>query len=79
MTLISCLNAVFNWPQAWKVWRQRMTSGLSASSLWMLFVVQAGFTVHGWCLRDTFLSISGSIASCTTAFIIVGYYSFRSK
>jgi len=77
MSLTSLLNAVFNLPQAWKIWTEHTAAGLALSTSWMMLVVQVVFTFHGWLKRDRFLSYSGTAACSVTTLIILGQYTFR--
>ena len=76
---ISLLNVVFGWPQARKVWRSRDMSNTSALSMWLLIIVQWGFSANAWALRDWFMCSSGSLAGCCTAAILVRIYGVKHR
>ena len=71
MTLVSLVNVVFNWPQAWDLWHTRNVASISATSMWLLLFVQWGFSLSGWLKRDWFLNISCGLAGgCTTSILL---------
>lgn len=74
---ISLLNIVFGWPQARRVWRSRDMSNVSPLSMWLLLIVQWGFSTNAWAMRDWFMCVSGSLAGCCTASILVRIYGLK--
>jgi uncharacterized protein with PQ loop repeat len=69
--LVSIVNPLMTAPQLLQLWQTRETAGLSMSFLGILFFVQAGFSVHGFFLRDKFVMISNGLAAMMTLLTIL--------
>jgi hypothetical protein len=45
--------------------------------MWLLIIVQWGFSANAWALQDRFMCISGSLAGCCTAAILARVYGLK--
>jgi uncharacterized protein with PQ loop repeat len=75
--LVGIINPMFMLPQLLQLWTTRVTDGLSVITLILLFLVQAGFSTHGFFLRDKPLLISNGIAATVTFLVLVSTIIFR--
>ena len=64
--LVGVVNPAFMLPQLWQIWATRLTEGISIPTLVILFLVQAGFSAHGYFLRSSALLISNLAAASVT-------------
>lgn len=74
MTLISLINVIFGWPQAWGLWHTHDVAAVSALSMWLLLIVQWGFSINAWARRDWFVHVSSGLAGICTVAILVRIY-----
>lgn len=58
-------------PQLIQLWITRKTAGLSLIFLFILLLVQAGFSTHGFFTRDRFIMLSNGIAATMTVLTIL--------
>lgn len=75
--LIGIINPMFMIPQLVQVVTTQVTDGISVLTLVLLFLVQAGFSSHGFFLRDKPLFISNGIAASVTFLVLVFTLIFR--
>lgn len=68
--LVSIINPLMTLPQLIQLWVTRETAGLSLAFLLILLFVQAGFSTHGFFVRDRFIMISNGIAASMTLITI---------
>lgn len=71
VTIISIINPLVAIPQIVKLWQTGDAAGVSTLFLSLVFLVQAGFSLHGYFLRDRFLFISNGLAALMTVAAIV--------
>jgi len=70
VTIISVVNPLVAIPQIVKLWQDREAAGVSTLFLLLIFLVQAGFSLHGYFLRDRFLTVSNGAAALMTVVVI---------
>ncbi|HWB39148.1 MAG TPA: hypothetical protein VG604_02790 [Candidatus Saccharimonadales bacterium] len=63
---VSIVNPLMTLPQLIQLWQTHQTAGLSFAFLGILFFVQAGFSVHGFFMRDRFILSSNGLAATMT-------------
>ena len=64
---IGVINPVFMVPQLVKIWTTGDATSISISAVTLLIVIQSGFSLHGFFLRDKTLMISNCVAAIVTA------------
>lgn len=69
--VVSIVNPLMTLPQLIQLWATRETAGLSLIFLFILLFVQAGFSTHGFFVRDRFIMISNGIAAAMTLLTIL--------
>ncbi len=65
--VIGVINPVFMVPQLVKIWMTANATSISIPAMTLLIVIQSGFGVHGFFLRDKTLMISNCLAAVVTA------------
>lgn len=65
--VVGIVNPFFMIPQLWSVWTTHNVSGISVLTLTILFLIQSGFSIHGFFLRDRPLMWSNAAAALVTA------------
>lgn len=68
---VSIINPLMTLPQLIQLWETHETAGLSLAFLLILLFVQAGFSTHGFFVRDRFIMISNGIAATMTLITIL--------
>lgn len=63
---LTILNPCFMLPQLVRLWRTRKTEAISIATLIILLVIQWGFSLHGFFIRDNPLFITNGLAGLTT-------------
>lgn len=63
---ISVINPLMTVPQLIQIWRTHEVAGISLLFLLMLFVVQGGFALHGFFIRDRFVMGNNGLAATMT-------------
>ena len=76
--LVSIVNPLMTLPQLIQLWATRETAGLSLIFLLILLFVQAGFSTHGFFMRDRFIMVSNGIAAGMTLLTILSALYFQS-
>jgi uncharacterized protein with PQ loop repeat len=69
--LVSIINPLMTLPQLVQLWISQETAGLSLLFLGILLFVQAGFSLHGFFMRDRFIMTSNGIAAAMTLVTIL--------
>ena len=76
--LVGIVNPCFMIPQIWKIWASvGITEGISMAMLIILVVIQAGFSIHGFFLRDRPLMLSNAAAATVSALTTLSVLYFR--
>lgn len=76
--IISIINPLMTLPQFLQIWQTHQTAGLSLVFLSILFLVQAGFSLHGFFTKDKFIMGSNGLAAAMTLLTILSTLYFRS-
>lgn len=74
---ISIINPLMTLPQLVQIWQTHQTAGISMVFLLILFIVQGGFSLHGYFTRDRFIMGSNGIAAGMTLLTIMSVVYFR--
>lgn len=74
---ISIINPLMTLPQLIQIWQTHQTAGISMIFLFILFIVQGGFSLHGFFTRDRFIMGSNGIAAAMTLLTILSVVYFR--
>ena len=75
--IVSIINPLMTLPQLIQLWATHQTAGLSLTFLGILFLVQAGFSLHGLFTRDKFIMGSNGLAATMTLLTILSALYFR--
>ncbi len=76
--LVSIINPLMTLPQIIQLWSTREAAGLSFGFLAILFLVQGGFSLHGFFIRDRFIMWSNGLAATMTVVTIASALYFLS-
>jgi uncharacterized protein with PQ loop repeat len=74
--LVSIINPLMTAPQLLKIWQTGQTAGISLLFLLILFLVQGGFSLHGFFTRDRFVMGSNGLAAFMTLLTILSIFHF---
>jgi uncharacterized protein with PQ loop repeat len=66
-------------PQLFKIWETRDTEAISTLTLWVLILIQGGFSLHGYFIRDAPLMLTNALASGTTVSVILSTFYMRAR
>ena len=69
--IIAVINPFFMVPQFWQIVSTGVTAGLSLPSLLILILIQGGFAIHGFFIRDN--TILWSNTAATTMSFATGF------
>lgn len=73
---ISIINPLMTLPQLIQIWQTHQTAGISMIFLFILLVVQGGFSLHGYFTRDRFIMGSNGIAAGMTLLTLLSVVYF---
>jgi MtN3 and saliva related transmembrane protein len=73
------INAVFFVPQAWKIFRQKSSQGLSLVTYGGFNVIQLLMALHGYFHQDFGLMIGMSLSFITCGAVTIGIFHFGYK
>jgi uncharacterized protein with PQ loop repeat len=63
MSVVGTINPFIMVPQLWQLWTTHETAGISLGTLGIIAFVQAGFTLHGYFIRDRTILLSNVAAT----------------
>ncbi|MFZ2555382.1 MAG: hypothetical protein WAZ27_02735 [Minisyncoccia bacterium] len=75
--LVGIANPFFMFPQLVGIWTTGATEGISIITLVMLVILQCGFALHGFFLRDKPLMVSNGAAGLVSLITTLSVLYFR--
>ncbi len=67
---VSVVNPLMALPQLIQIFRTQETAGISVVFLLAVILVQGGFSLHGYFMRDRFVMISNGMAALSTVLVV---------